>query len=187
MKKNLINIAKYLTLVLLFWVLFRMTKFYGDYCSSVYIIFIVPAILILILVNIAILYIIDFKRKKYKITNYVLLSLVALFSIHLLLNYVNSKKKIEQKFLVYNDFTPGTFRVNLYEDETYEVIALHSPEVDCHYTGRYSLNNDYLILDDDEISEKTKYQVSEKYKFNKEKQEYESLEEGFPNMKKEEN
>jgi len=138
----------------------------------------IPVIIVLMAINIAILYIIDFKRKKYKITNYVLLSLVAVFSIHLSLNYINSKKEIEQRYI------SGRYIINLYKDKTYDVIAT-SHHIGCHYLGKYNFENNYLILSDEKIAEKTDSQISTKYKFNREEQTFESLEIGFPNLIKE--
>lgn len=109
-----------------------VTRFYGsDYCKTVYNIFIVPFIVFLILINIIILYSIDFRRKKYIITNYVLLALVFIFSVHISLNYVNSEKKLEHRFLVDGNI-PGRLTVYLYKNKTYEIIA-SSPHVTCHY------------------------------------------------------
>jgi len=157
-----------------------VTRFYGgDYCTTVYNILIVPLLVFLILINIIILYSIDFGRKKYKITHYVLLSLVFIFSVHILFNNLNSEKKLENRFLVDGNI-PGRLAVYLYKDKTYEIIA-SSPHVTCHYFGKYNLENNYLTFDE-EIIEKTTHQISKKYKFNIQKDEFESVEIGFPNL-----
>ena len=177
MKKIIINILKYSTLVFLFWILIIVTRVYGgDYCTTVYNIFIIPFIIILAIINIITLYIIDFTRKRYKITNYVLLSLVFIFSVHIFFNYLNSEKELKQKFLV----DDNRLSVYLYKNKTFEIIA-NSPHVTCHYFGKYNLENNYLTFDE-EITEKTTYQISKKYKFNIIKKEFESVEEGFPNL-----
>lgn len=176
MKKIIINILKYSTLVFLFWILIIVTRAYGgDYCTTVYNIFIIPFIVILAIINIIILYIIDFKRKKYKTTNYVLLSLFFIFSVHIFFNKWNSQKELEQKFLVDDRLV-----VYLYKNKTYEIIA-NSPHVTCHYFGKYNLENNYLTFEE-EVIEKTNYQISKKYKFNIIKNEFESVEEDFPNL-----
>ncbi|MCI3936028.1 hypothetical protein MQX03_02385 [Chryseobacterium aahli] len=157
-----------------------ITKFYGgDYCKTVYNIFIVPFIVFLILINIIILYSIDFRRKKYKITNYVLLALVFVFSVHVLFNNLNSEKKLGRRFLV-DGSIPGRLTIYLYKNKTYEIIA-SSPHVTCHYFGKYNLDKNYLIFDE-EIIEKTTHQISKKYRFNTNKKEFESVEIGFPNL-----
>lgn len=157
-----------------------ITKFYDDdYCKTVYNIFIVPFIVFLILINIVILYSIDFRRKKYVITNYVLLALFFVFSVHVLFNNLNSEKKLEHRFLVDGNLS-GRLTVYLYKNKTYEVIA-SSPHITCHYFGKYNLENNYLTFDE-EIIEKTTHQISKKYKFNTDKKEFESVEIGFPNL-----
>lgn len=146
---------------------------------TVYNIFIIPFIIILAIINIIILYIIDFTRKRYKITNYVLLSFVFIFSVHIFFNYLNSEKELEQKFLVDGNFS-GRLSVYLYKNKTYEIIA-SSPHVTCHYFGKYNLDKNYLTFDE-EIIEKTTHQISKKYKFNIQKEKFESVEIGFPNL-----
>lgn len=179
-KKILINVFKYSTLVFLFWILIRFTKFYGDYCESVYdILFIIPFTTILILINIIILYRVDYRRKSYKITNCVILILAFVFFTHLLLNYLNSSGKEIEQNLVYEN-SPRNVFVYLYKDNTYEVYEF-SPHVSCHYFGKYNFKNYYLTFDD-KIENLNHYQFAKKYKLNLEKNEYESLEKGFPNL-----
>lgn len=102
--------------------------------------------------------------------------MVFIFSVHIFFNYLNSEKELEHKFLV----DDKKLSVYLYKNKTVEIIA-NSPHVTCHYFGKYNLENSYLTFDE-EITKKMTYQISKKYKLNITKKEFESVEEGFPNL-----
>ena len=180
-------ILKYFTLFVLFALLIKLTIWHYDYCSTVYNIFIIPIISLLILLNIIVLYIIDFKKNTFKITNLTLSVFLFLLGINLIRNYFQSEKKIAHNLLVLPNYNVGLrgFAITLFKDNTYEVNG-YGNHVSCHYFGNYNLTNDTLKLSDKKISEKTSKQLTNIYIFNKLRNRFEPPETEFPYMKFEE-
>ena len=109
-----IIVIKYLFLILLFVVLLYFTKFYADYCSNLYVVlFLLPFIGVIALIYIGALYINDYKRKKFRTTNHVVLSLSTLLLINLLIGYIAAQKEIFQKYIPETEnghYTPTLYK-----------------------------------------------------------------------------
>jgi len=177
-------LIKYLTLGFFSFLLFKITKFYDDFCSTVYNIFIVPTLIIIIILNIIIVYIVDYRNKKFKLTNYVVIFLFLFFGIHLLKNYLKANKEIEKTLYVSPNFNTGVkgYEIKLYKDNSYEINS-YWQHGSCHYFGDYELKNNKLFFLDKNISKKTNNQIGENYQFNSSKKEFESLRDQYPNIK----
>lgn len=96
LKSALNFLIKYSTLIILFIVLVYNTIIYADFNSSSSNIIILPSTILFITITIIILYISDYKKNKnFRTTNFTLLSLIVLLSIHFYFNYLHAKKEIK--------------------------------------------------------------------------------------------
>ena len=158
--KYLILLLKYFTLFFLFLALIYLTKYFGNYCVDAYInVFFIPAIVILIFINLIILYLIDFKRKKYKTTNKILAFLTFLFLLNLGIGFLPEFKTITKKVKVESSYAVP--EIILYSNNTYKLLTGY-PHGRCFNLGNYKIKNDTLIFDK-KIIKKSQNLISEKY------------------------
>lgn len=166
-------------------ILISQTQMYYDFTASKSNIIIFPILIILIILNIILIYFYDFKNKiKPTITSLIISFLIILFGINLLLNYRQSKKEVELELYVSNNFLLKQigYEIKLYRDKTFEVNEYWHGESK-HYFGKYILKNNKLSFIDENIEEKTDYQITGKYQLNIKTQQFEALEKGFQNLK----
>jgi hypothetical protein len=139
-----IIVIKYLFLILLFVVLLYFTKFYADYCSNLYVVlFLLPFIGVIALIYIGALYINDYKRKKFRTTNHVVLSLSTLLLINLLIGYIAAQKEIFQKYIPETE--NGHYTPTLYKNGSFKVRNQMN-HGSCTATGHYKMIRDTLHL-----------------------------------------
>lgn len=161
--KLLLNILKYFTLVLFSILILFLTKKYGDYSSMVYDVFIIPFLILLILINLAILYCVDFyylKRKKgnLKTTNRVVLGLIFIFVVHFSMNYYMDKKEVY--FISNLNNSKGT--LILYKNKTFKISMFWNHGSD-NFLGNYDLKNNKLTLKKDSLEKITNYKFTYDY------------------------
>lgn len=178
------SLIKFSSLILLFWILVRQTRMYADFTASNSNIIILPSLAFLIFLNIILIYIHDAKKKiKFTRTNIIVFILIILFGVNLLLNYKQSTKEIELKLYVSNNFMlkQRGYEIKLYRDRTLELNEYWHGE-SRHYFGKYLLENDQLTFNDENIEEKTDYQITNRYRLDIRTQNFISLEKGFQNL-----
>jgi len=182
-RKVLHFFIKYFTVIFLFAVLLKTISFYTDYCATVYNIFFIPTLITIILINVVILYLIDYRKGSFKITNRTLLILLSLTGLTLAANTIHSRKEIKYHLSVKPNYNVGVkgFEIKLYEDQTYEISG-YWQHGSCHYFGNYELENDTLKIFNRNVSEKTQNQMTTHYQFNRHQQLFEPIEEGYPVM-----
>ena len=144
--KYLIFLIKYLTIILFFILLIFLTKYYGNYCSDIPTkLFFLPVTFVLIIINIAILYLVDSKHKKFKTTNKVLIYLFCTFIINLIIGFIPNFKTVKNKIKIKSDFQ--TPELTLFTNNTYQLKTGY-PHGQCFSLGEYLVKNDTLILND---------------------------------------
>jgi len=152
--------TKYFTLIFLFGVLIYLTKYYGNYCLDIFSqFFLLPLLSIIILVNIAILYLIDSKKSKYKTTNYTLIFCFTALTINLLIGFSPNYKTQKFKIKLQSDYERP--ELILYLNNTYQLKTGY-PHGQCYKLGKYKLINDTLLLDH-EIENKSQNLITRKY------------------------
>lgn len=178
-------LIKYLSLITLFLILISQTQLYVDFTASRSNIIILPILTILVILNVIVIYFYDLENKiKTLRTTLILSFLIILFGINLLLNYRQSKKQVHLKFYVSNNFLLKQigYEVKLYQDKTFEINEYWHGE-SRHYFGEYILEDDQLSFIDENIEEKTDYQITKKYQLDDQTQQFKALEKGFQNLK----
>lgn len=154
---------KYFTLVLFVFLVLFLTKKYVDYSSTVYLIFIIPCLLVLILINLIILYLNDYSkyvRKKgtFKTTNIVVVALIMLAVIHFSTNFYMSNKSIFLSAAIVDDKTT----LFLYKNKTFRLSKRWNHGND-NILGTYELENNKLRLNRDDLEDKTQFKITQEY------------------------
>lgn len=176
---------KYGTIILLFLLLIHYTHTYYDFTASNSNILILPLVTGLLFVNFILIYIYESKNKeKHKITNLLLIFLVALFGINIYLNSTQSEKEIKYSCYISPDpqLKSNGYEIKLYKDKTYRINEYWHGESQ-HYFGKYEFENNLLTLNDETISEKTNELVTSKYRYHDIKKYFEPIKKGFPKLK----
>ena len=178
-------LIKYGTVILLFLLLIHYTHTYYDFTASNSNIIILPLVTGLIFVNFILIYIYESKNKeKHKVTNLLLIFLVAFFGINLYLNSVQSEKEVKYSGYISPDpqLKSNGYEIKLYKDKTYRINEYWHSE-SRHYFGKYEFENNLLTLHDERISEKTEELLTSKYNYNSIKKYFEPIDKGFPKLK----
>ncbi|MPL56360.1 hypothetical protein SDC9_01844 [bioreactor metagenome] len=174
---------KYLLLILLFGILIYFTRFYGDFCSNLYFIFFfLPIIGVIILIYIIALYVNDYKKKKFKKTNIVVITLLTIFLGNLLIGYINLKKEVFQKYRPENE--NDKYELTLYKNQSFEIRKqMHHGA--CEAVGKYKIIEDTLKLDfkNKNIENLTDSTFTFSYIFDNKTKRYEPLKKGFKSLK----
>ena len=183
LKERFYFLIKYLLLILLFALLIYFTKFYGDFCSNLYVLlFMLPVIGVTLLIYIIALYINDYKRKKFKTTNYVVLILVTMFLINLLIGFLNGEKEVFQKYIpeTENDL----YELTLYKNKSFQIRKQMNHGA-CEAVGKYIIIADTLELDFNNKDIENLYDstFTFSYKFDNKTKIYEPLKKGFKKLK----
>ncbi|MBD8019146.1 hypothetical protein [Kaistella pullorum] len=151
---------KYFTIIFLFGILIYLTKYYGNYCLDVFSqFFLLPLLSIIILVNIAILYLIDSKKRKFKTTNTLLIFCLSTLIINLLIGVLPNFKIQKFKIKLQSDFERP--ELILYSNNTYQLKTGY-PHGQCYKSGDYKILNDTLVLEN-KIENKSQNLITEKY------------------------
>jgi hypothetical protein len=157
-------ILKYFTLFVLFFLLITLTKFYGDYSTVIYFsLFLIPFIVVLIIINLLILYRFESKRNNTKVFKKTLSILLLVCGINLLIGYIDSQKTVEMNLNLNDDYRRS--ELLLFKDSSYR-ITTYFPHGTSNYSGKYSLENNILELNDSQIGIKTKNRFTNIYRFN---------------------
>ncbi|MRM82617.1 hypothetical protein [Riemerella anatipestifer] len=153
------EILKYFTLVFLLLILFKLTKYYGDYVESVYDIIIIPFVFCLILVNGLILYFYQRRRKKLRT-----LKLICLFGMTgVLFNIFNNcLSKNREVISTYSIGTETKTEITLFENQTFQITE-YSPHAFHHWNGKYKISNDTLYLKNIDFEKLSYLQLTDKY------------------------
>ncbi|PIF45404.1 hypothetical protein CLU96_2409 [Chryseobacterium sp. 52] len=178
-------LIKYGFLILLFLVFIDKTQLYTDFKASKSNLVVFPLLLGLMFSNTILIYINESKKKiSHKTTNLILISFVCIFGISMYINYIQSNKEIVNEYYVSPDSQLKTdgYELKLYKDKTYEINEYWHGESQ-HYFGRYTFDNNILILNDKDIEDKTNTQVTVKYKLKIATKDFEPFEQGSPNLK----
>ncbi|UKB85697.1 hypothetical protein LF887_08755 [Chryseobacterium sp. MEBOG06] len=174
-------LIKYGTVVLLFLLLINYTHTYFDFTASKSNIFVLPLIAGLLVINFVIIYALE---SKHITTNWVFTILILLFGVNLYLNTTQSNKEIWHEYYISPDPQLKTrgYELKLYADKTYMLNEYWHGESK-HYFGAYEFENDILTLGDKTIEDKTESQMTSEYKYNNATKLFESIENGYPNLK----
>ncbi|MEJ8597482.1 hypothetical protein JSO62_02060 [Riemerella anatipestifer] len=153
------EILKYLTLVFLLLILFKLTKYYGDYVESVYDIIIIPFVVCLILVNGLILYFYQKRRKKLRT-----LKLICLFGVAgVLFNIFNNcHSKNREVISTYSIGTETKVEITLFENQTFQITE-YLPHAFHHWNGKYKISNDTLCLKNIDFEKLSYLQLTDRY------------------------
>lgn len=171
-------ILKYFTLFLLFILLMFLTKTYGDFSVVLLVIlFILPTVVVLFLINIFVLYRIERKKNNTKTFKITLFFLFFLLTINLLVGYYNLHKTSKMLLILESDHS----YVSLFEDLTYRIEIQH-PHGTSNYSGQYTFENNKLKLHDSLIEKKTKKRFTNQYNFNKTKNGFEPNKKEFEEL-----
>jgi hypothetical protein len=171
-------ILKYLTLFLLFILLMFLTKTYGDFSTVLLVIlFIIPIVIVLFLINIFVLYRIERKKNNTKTFKITLFFLFVLLTINLLVGYYNLHKTSKMLLILESDHS----YITLFEDLTYRIEIQHHHGTS-NYSGEYTFENDKLKLHDTLIEKKTKKRITNEYNFNKTINEFEPIKKEFEKL-----
>ncbi|MBT0548440.1 hypothetical protein [Riemerella anatipestifer] len=163
------EILKYLTLVFLLLILFKLTKYYGDYVESVYDIIIIPFVFCLILVNGLILYFYQKRRKKLRT-----LKLICLFGMTgVLFNIFNNchsknREEVSTYFIGTGAYFIGAeekTKITLFENQTFQITE-YSPHTFHHWNGKCKISNDTLYLRNIDFERLSYLQLTDKYLYN---------------------
>lgn len=184
--KNIFSfLIKYLVLIVLFALLIHFTKYYGDYCSSVYVsLFLLPFIAVCALIYIIALYAIDYKKKNYRTTHIVVCTFIIIFLTNFIIGYFSEEKEIFQKYIPESE--NGQYKLTLYKNESFKVYKQMNHGA-CITVGEYQIIKDTLKLDysNKNIENLTDSTFTFSYKFNHTTKIYEPLKKGFKNLKSE--
>jgi len=174
-------LLKYFTIFLLFGLILYLTKFYGNSCGDLYVYAVaIPFFGIAVLLNIAILYYHDFKKKKYKTTNQVLLFLFSIFTINILFGYLLSKR--EPSYILEPNVEYNNLKIKLFKNNRYELYKQYN-HGGCTYVGNYIFENDTLNFQDSKIEKQSENVITEKYKYNTSKKKFEPLKNNYKILK----
>lgn len=173
---------KYFTLFFFLLIIILFTQNYFDHSPTVYLIFIIPFILILILLNLIILYSFDyshFKRKRgdFKKTNKVVLGLFIILLIHFSLFYYMEKKEVLLNGVLENN----KGELILYKNHTFKIHMQWNHGSD-NYLGNYEINDYGLNLKRDDLEELTGYNFTNEYLIFEKERKIISKKENFKNL-----
>ena len=169
MKKVLLYILKYLTLYFLSFLLFNSVIKFSDYNTTVYVIFFVPFLLFLLIINLIVLYSKDYSRGRkqgttnYRTTNYTVGSIILFFIITYPLSvwYNDNGAVTFIKVVNHNEHV----MLVLYENNRFEISEQH-PHTSSHYFGNYTLQNDSLHLLRDDVTTISRNLITNHYHYN---------------------
>ncbi|MGO4709985.1 hypothetical protein AB4Y90_12890, partial [Chryseobacterium sp. 2TAF14] len=94
------------------------------------------------------------------------------------------EKQVQMKLYVPHNFMLKQigYEVKLFKDNTFEINEYWHGE-SRHYFGKYLLEQNKLLLLDEKIEEKTDYQITNQYQFNRKTKRFKSLEVGFQDLR----
>ena len=164
--KIILNIFKYLTLILLIFFLLKLTKHFGNYKQTVFDIILIRVNIILILINIIILYLFQKKTKNYKIIKIIILTGFIGLLINITTNYLTQNREILSQYKI-----NSRADLTLYKNGTYQIFE-YSPHIFQYWNGKYIIANDTLFLNDLEFEKVAHLKLSQKYIYDKESESY---------------
>lgn len=154
---------KYLSLILLVALILFLTKQYVDYSGTVYFIFIIPFLLILFLINLIVLYSVDFikyrkKQGNFKNSNFVVLILIIISVIHFSLNYYMENKSV----YLSSNLDESRVTLTLYKNKTFKITNHWNHGTD-NLLGNYELKNNELSLKKNDLEKMSNFAFTYNY------------------------
>ena len=143
-----------------------MTKHFGDYKQTVFNVILIPLIIVLILINIRILYLFQKKTKNYKIIKIIVLAGFAGLLINIVINTLAENRRILSEYDINSKAD-----LTLYKNETFEIFE-HSPHVFQYWSGKYTISNDTLFLNDIDLKKIPHLRLSQKFIYDKKTENY---------------